>query len=44
VGPRFKGSASWKKMTMLRGLEAFNKVAGVFGTGIWPTIQVLARK
>jgi hypothetical protein len=44
VAPRFKGSPSWKRMTLLRGLEAFNRVAGVFGMGMWPTIQVLARK
>ncbi len=44
VGPRFKGSSHWKRMAMIHGLEAFNRVAGIFGTGMWPTIQVLARK
>jgi 2-polyprenyl-3-methyl-5-hydroxy-6-metoxy-1,4-benzoquinol methylase len=44
MAPRFKGSSSWRRMSLLRGLEAFNKVAGVFGMGLWPTIQVLARK
>jgi len=44
VAPRFKGSSSWKRMTLLRGLEAFNAVAGIFGMGILPTMQVLARK